>query len=88
MNSADADAGSFPIIKEIRQISKKARQRQKLAQESQKGDVQKSEEERKRKLREEEMKQMKRQKVDVEQIMKHLRKTSVKKQNLEAGITC
>ena len=79
MNSVDADAGNFAITKEIRQSCKKVRQRQKVAQESKKGDVQKSEEERKKKLREEEMKEMKRQKVDVEHIMKHLRKTSVKK---------
>ena len=32
MNSAYADAGSFPITKEISQSSKKACQRQKLAQ--------------------------------------------------------
>ena len=39
MNSADADASSFPITKEIRQRYKKACQRQKLAQESKKGAV-------------------------------------------------
>ena len=39
MNSADADADSFPITKEIRQSCQKARQRQKLAQKSKKSDV-------------------------------------------------
>ena len=43
--SADADAGSFPITKEIRQSCKKASQTQTLAQKSKKGDVQKSEKE-------------------------------------------
>ena len=55
MNSADAHAGSFPITKEMRQSCKKAYQRQKLAQASKKSDLQKSE-----KLKEEEVKQMKR----------------------------
>lgn len=45
MNSAYADAGSFPITKEIRQSCKKASQTQTLAQKSKKGDVQKSEKE-------------------------------------------
>ena len=49
MNSADADAGNFPITKEMRQSCKKACQRQKLARESKKGDAQKSEKEQKRK---------------------------------------
>ena len=53
MNSADADAGNFPITKQIRQSCKKACQRQKLAQESKKGHVHKSEKDRKRKLKEE-----------------------------------
>ena len=47
MKSTDADAGSFPITKEIRQSCKKACQGQKLAQISKKGDVQKSEKEQK-----------------------------------------
>ena len=34
MDSGNADAGSFPITKEMRQSCKKACQRQKLAQES------------------------------------------------------
>ena len=75
MNSSDADAGSFPITKEIRQSCKKARQRQKLAQESKKGDVQKSEKERKRKLKEEKVKEMKRQKLDLEKTIKTLKKS-------------
>ena len=48
MNSADAGASSFPIIMEARQNCKKAHQRQKLSQESKKGDVQKSEKEERR----------------------------------------
>ena len=51
MNSADADVSSFPTTKEMRQSCKKACQRQKLAQASKKGDLQKSEKERNRKLR-------------------------------------
>ena len=41
MSSAGADAGDFPITKEIRQSCKKARLREKLALE--KGDCQKTE---------------------------------------------
>ena len=67
ISSVDADAGSFPIPKEKRQSCKKASERQKLAQESKKGDVQKSEKEQKRKLREEEAKEMQRQKLDAGQ---------------------
>ena len=69
MNNANVDAGSFPITKEIRQSCKKAHQRKKLAQKSKKGDVQKSERERKRKLKE-----MKREKLDVEQTTGTLKK--------------
>ena len=79
MNSADADAGSFPITKEMKQSRKKAYQRQKLDQASKKSDLQKSEKERKRKLKEEEVKQMKRQKPNVEQTIETLRKASVRK---------
>ena len=69
MNNANVDAGSFPITKEIRQSCKKTHQRKKLAQKSKKGDVQKSERERKRKLKE-----MKREKLDVEQTTGTLKK--------------
>ena len=75
MNSADADAGNFPITKEMSKSCKKARQRQKLAHESKKGDAQKSEEEQKRKSKEEKVKQMKRQKLDMEQTIETLKKS-------------
>ena len=50
MDSADADAGNFPITKEMRQSCKKARQRQKLAHQSKKSDAQKSEKGQKQKV--------------------------------------
>ena len=50
MNSADAHAGNFPITKEMRQSCKKARQRQKLAHQSKKGDAQRSEKGQKQKV--------------------------------------
>ena len=43
MLCAGADAGDFPITKEIGQSCKKARLREKLAQEKMKGDCQKTE---------------------------------------------
>ena len=52
MNSADTDARSFSITIEMRQSCKKARERQKLAQASKKGDLQKSEKKKKSKLKE------------------------------------
>ena len=59
----------------MRQSCKKACQRQKLAQASKKSDLQKSEKERKRKLKEDEVKQMKRHKLDVEQTIETLKKS-------------
>ena len=75
MNSADTNAGNFLITKKMRQSCKKACQRQKLAHESTKSDAQKSEKEQKRKLKNQEVKEMKRQKLDLEQPIKTLKKS-------------
>ena len=49
LKNAGTDAGDFPITKELRKSCKKARQREKLDQEKNKGDAQKTERELKRK---------------------------------------
>ena len=59
----------------MRQSYKKAHQRQKLAHESKKGDAQRSEKEQKKKLKEEEVKEMKGQKLDLEQTIETLKKS-------------
>ena len=75
MNSADTDVRSFSITIEMRQSCKKARERQKLAQASKKGDLQKSEKKKKSKLKEDKVKEMERQKLDVEQIIEILKES-------------
>ena len=74
MNSVNADAGSFSISKKLNRAVRKP-VRDKLAQAIKKSDLQKSEKEQKRKLKEEEVKQMKRQKLDVEQTIETLKKS-------------
>ena len=75
INSANADAGNFPISKEIRPTCKKAHHRKQLVQESKKSDMQKSEKEQMRQLKKEELKELQRQKRDVEQTTETLKKT-------------
>ena len=75
INSANADASSFPISKEIRPTCKKAHHRKQLVQESKKSDMQKSEKEQMRQLKKEELKELQRQKLNVEQTTETLKKT-------------
>ena len=63
MDSDNADAGSFPITKEMRQLQESLPETETSSKKL--TYLQKSEKEQKRKLEEEEVKEMKRQKLDV-----------------------
>ena len=75
MNNAGANAANFPITKEMKQSCKKARQWQMLALQSKNSDAQASEHELKRKSKEEDVKSIKRQKLDLEQTIETLKKS-------------
>ena len=75
MNNAGANAANFPITKGMKQSCKKARQRQMLALQSKNSDAQASEHELKRKSKEEDVKSIKRQKLDLEQTIETLKKS-------------
>ena len=73
LKNPGTDAGDFPITKELRKSCKKARQREKLDQEKKKAAAQKTEGELKRKSKQEEIKQLKRQKLDLVQTIETLK---------------
>ena len=75
LSSANADAATFPISKQMRESCKKARQRQKLAAEQKKSDEVSSAKTLKRKLKGEEVKEMKKKKLDLQQTIETLRKS-------------
>ena len=75
MKNVDADASTFPITKEIKQSCKKARQREIAVRESKKHGSVTSERHRKRKLKEEEVSHVKKQKLDLQQAIDTLKKS-------------
>ena len=74
MRGSGHDSATFPITKEIRQSCKKARHREKLFLSSKKVD-QVSEHELKRKSKEDEVKEVKRRKLELEESMNTLKKS-------------
>ena len=75
IKNVDADASTFPITKEIKQSCKKARQREIAVRESKKHGSVTSERHRKRKLKEEEVSHVKKQKLDLQQAIDTLKKS-------------
>ena len=74
MKNVDADASTFPITKEIKQSCKKARQREIAVRESKKHGSVTSERHRKRKLKEE-VSEVNKQKLDLQQAIDTLKKS-------------